>query len=493
MEQFLGIDLGTQGVKVVGWDEEGNFLGSTSREYPILTPQIGFAEQDPETWWEKTKEAIRELVSSTSQVNIKAIGFSGQMHGTVLIDDNLKPLYPAIIWADQRSYREVKVIREKLKDQLATVCGSDVATGFMAPTLLWLKENQREIFNRTRWAILPKDYLKIKMGISPSSDVADASSTLLFNIRKRNWSEEVLEILELNRNIFPPVYESSEVVGQMKEEVKQELGLQGEAFLVAGAGDQHCAALGNGITEEGEFLITIGTGGQVFTPLCKPLIDDKLRIHTFCHAIPGFWHLLGATLCAGLALSWFKKSVLDSPFQAFDFKELDQEAQNIEAGSQGLLFLPYLIGERTPYMDPQARGAFLNLHLTHGRAHFIRAIMEGVSLGLKNVTEVFKELGVKPQRVVFSGGGAKSALWRKIMASVLDTPLFTTQVREEAATGACILALKGVKGSKGEEIASQIIRYGNPIFPARKAAQIYSELYPKFRDAYPALKNLFPR
>ena len=246
MEQFLGIDLGTQGVKVIGWDEEGNFLGSTSREYPILTPQIGFAEQNPEIWWEKTKEAIKELVNLIPQVNVKAIGFSGQMHGTVIIDDNLKPLYPAIIWADQRSHQEVKIIREKLEDKLATICGSDVATGFMAPTLLWLKENQREIFNRIRWAILPKDYLKIKMGLTPSTDVADASSTLLFNIRKRNWSEEVLEILGLNDNIFPPVYDSTQVIGQMKEEVKEELGLKGDVLLVAGAGDQHCAALGNG-------------------------------------------------------------------------------------------------------------------------------------------------------------------------------------------------------------------------------------------------------
>ncbi len=492
MEQFLGIDLGTQGVKVVGWDEEGNFLGSASREYSILTPQIGFAEQDPETWWEKTKEAIKELVSSIPQVNIKGIGFSGQMHGTVIIDDNLKPLCPAIIWADQRTHQEVKIIRENLKDKLATICGGDVATGFMAPTLLWLKENQKEIFSRIRWAILPKDYLKIKMGLTPSTDVADASSTLLFNIRKRNWSKEILEILELNHSIFPPAYESTQVIGQMKEEIKEELGLKGKVFLIAGAGDQHCAALGNGITEEGELLVTIGTGGQVFTPLCEPLVDDKLRIHTFCHAIPAFWHLLGATLCAGLSLSWFKKSILDSPLQAFDFKELDREAQKVEAGSQGLIFLPYLIGERTPYMDPRARGAFLNLHLTHGRAHFIRAIMEGVCLGLRNVIEVFKELGVKPQHIVFSGGGAKSALWRKIMASVLDTPLFTTQVREEAATGACILAMMGIENSSEEDIISRIIRYGNPVFPEKKAAEIYAELYLKFRDAYPALKNLFP-
>ena len=493
MEQFLGIDLGTQGVKVAGWDEEGNFLGSTSREYPIITPQTGFAEQNPETWWEKTKEAIRELVSSIPQVNVKAIGFSGQMHGTVIIDENLEPLCPAIIWVDQRSHKEVKIIREKLKDKLAIICGSDVSTGFMAPTLLWLKENQREIFSQVRWAILPKDYLKIKMGLAPSTDVADASSTLLFNIRRRNWSEEILEILGLNRDIFPPVYESSQIIGQMKEEVKEELGLKGEVLLVAGAGDQHCAALGNGITEEGELLVTIGTGGQVFAPLSKPLVDEKLRIHTFCHALPGFWHLLGATLCAGLSLSWFKKSVLDSPLQAFDFKELDQEAQKVEPGSQGLLFLPYLIGERTPYMDPRARGAFLNLHLTHGRAHFIRAIMEGVSLGLKNVIDVFKELGVDPQRVVFSGGGAKSALWRKIMASVLDTPLFITQVKEEAATGACLLAMMGTaQNSSWEETILKIVSYRNPIFPERQAAETYAQLYPKFKEAYPALKHLFP-
>ncbi|MGC8778694.1 MAG: xylulokinase, partial [Candidatus Caldatribacteriaceae bacterium] len=385
---FLGIDLGTQSVKVICLDEGGRLRGVASRDYPILTPQPGFTEQDTETWWQKTKEAIKEVVGQIPEPDIKALSFSGQMHGTVMLDPNLNPVYPAIIWTDQRSHKEVQAIQEKLRSHLETVAGSDVATGFMAATLSWVKKNLSEVYRRIRWVLPPKDYLKVKMGLPPSTDVADASATLLFDIRKRSWSEEMINALELDPRFFPPLYESNQVIGKMKEEVKTELGLDGEVLIVAGAGDQHCAALGNGITEEGEVLVTIGTGGQVFAPLKYPFIDRKLRIHTFCHAVPGSWHLLGAILCAGLALSWFKKSVLDSQGHFFDFKSLDQEAQRVPPGCQHLLFLPHLIGERTPYMNPKARGAFLNVHLTHERAHFVRAIMEGVGMGIKSAIEV---------------------------------------------------------------------------------------------------------
>lgn len=494
MEYFLGIDLGTQSVKVVCYDGEGNFVALSSREYPILTPTPGYAEQNPETWWEKTKEAIREVLQKLPEPNIHALSFSGQMHGTVMLDEHLTPLYPAIIWADQRSHSEARYIREKAHEYLRTIAGSDIATGFMAATLLWVRNNLPEVYRKIRFVLLPKDYLKVKMGLPPSTDVADASATLLFNIRLRNWSEELLALLGLDRVIFPPVHESTQVIGEVARTVQEDLGMKGRCLVVAGAGDQHCAALGNGITEEGELLLTIGTGGQVFTPLTRPLVDEELRIHTFCHAVPGFWHLLGATLCAGLSLSWFKKSILDTDTHVFDVASLDQEAQKAEAGCNGLLFFPYLIGERTPYMDPHARGAFVNLHLTHQRRHFIRAIMEGVGFGLKSAVSIFQELGVEFQRTVFSGGGARSNLWRRIIASILDMPLFTTQVREEAATGACILAMVGSRHFESfDEATRRIVTYTHPTLPEPRWVEVYQELYWKFAQGYATLRNFFPK
>lgn len=493
MSFFLGIDLGTQSVKVVCLDENGHLQTIASRDYPILTPQPGFTEQDPEVWWQKTKEAIQEVIAQLPEPHIQALSFSGQMHGTVMLGDDLHPVYPAIIWTDQRSYKEVKNIREKWRNYLETITGSDIATGFMAATLYWVRENLPNVYQQIRWVLLPKDFLKIKMGLLPSTDVADASSTLLFDIRKRGWSEEMMVALELDPRLFPSLSESNQVIGAMKEETKVELGIRGKALIVAGAGDQHCAALGNGITEEGEMLVTIGTGGQVFAPLRYPLIDKKLRIHTFCHAIPGYWHLLGAILCAGLALSWFKKSLLDSPGHVFDFKNLDQEAQQVPPGCHHLIFLPHLIGERTPHMSSKARGAFLNIHLTHERAHFVRAIMEGVGMGIRNAVEIFQEIGVHPQRVIFSGGGSKSTLWRKIMASILNIPLLATDTKEEAALGACILAMVGAGHfSSFEEAIRTIIRHVNPTLPDPNWVEIYHQLYSRFKKVYPAIEEIFP-
>ncbi|WP_369018966.1 xylulokinase [Thermatribacter velox] len=494
MSHFLGIDLGTQSVKVIAYNEKGELKALSTREYPIISKQPGFAEQEPETWWEKTTEAIREVLLHLPSREIKGIGFSGQMHGAVFLDENLKPIYPAIIWADQRSKKQVALIRETLKKDLAEISGSTIATGFMAASVLWLKENLPQIYDKIRWIILPKDYLKVKMGLPPSTDVADASATLLFNIKRRKWSEKILDVLDINPDLLPPVYNSSEVIGEMAHTVKENLGLKGEGILVAGAGDQHCAALGNGIIHERETLLTIGTGGQIFTPLTRPRIDPKLRIHTFCHAVPGYWHLLGATLCAGLSLSWFKKSLLDSPSFSFDFKEMDEEARKIPPGCNELLFLPYLLGERTPYMDPSARGAFVNLHLTHQRAHFTRAIMEGVALSLKNAWEVFEELGVESERFVFSGGGSKSSLWRKILASVFREPLFTTTTREEAATGACILAMVGTGCfSNFEEAVNAMITYHTPTLPEPEWSEKYGLLFEKFKRLYDSLKEHFPK
>lgn len=493
MAQFIGIDLGTQSVKVVVYDPEGHLLSCISRDYHLLTPQLGFVEQDPEEWWLQTESAVREAISQCRVPQVKAIGFSGQMHGLVLLDAQCSPICPAIIWADQRSGTEVHQIREILGSRLASIAGSDIATGFMAASLLWIKKHQPDLYHKARWAILPKDYLKIKLGLPPSSDVADASSTLLFDINRRNWSEEILEALELKPFLFPPIYESVDIIGQVSKAAQDELGIRGDTYVAAGAGDQHCAALGNGIINDGDVLLTIGTGGQVFTPIPHPITDPQLRIHTFCHAIPGSWHLLGASLCAGLSLSWFKKSVLDSENRVFDYPALDQEARSVAAGTNGLIFLPYLIGERTPHRDSAARGAFINLHLTHQRGDLVRAIMEGVSMALKDSLNIFQELGFNGNKFIFAGGGAKSPLWRSILSSSIEHPLQTTKVKEEAATGAALLAMVGSGHfAHFHEAVQQMIRYEPPVYPEDQWIPLYREQYHIFRCLYPALKEFFP-
>ncbi|NLJ37891.1 MAG: xylulokinase [Candidatus Atribacteria bacterium] len=494
MSSFIGIDLGTQSVKVVLYDEAGHLLSLAQRDYPLLTPQIGFAEQDPEEWWRQTFSALQEVLYPLSNRNIKAISFSGQMHGLVMLDTNYKPVCPAIIWADQRSEKEVHFIREKLGSRLASIAGSDIATGFMGASLCWVKNNHPDLYDQTRWVMLPKDYLKIKLGLTPSSDVADAASTLLFDINIRNWSEEIIKELDLKPSLFPPIYESAHIIGSVSPSVQKELGITGDALVIAGAGDQHCAALGNGIINEGEVLITIGTGGQVFTPIHKPLVDSQLRIHTFCHAVTQTWHLLGASLCAGLSLSWFKKSVLDSNHHTFDYLTLDEEAARGKAGTNGLIFLPYLIGERTPHRDSLARGAFVNLHLTHQRGDIIRAIMEGVCMAIKDSVSIFEELGIQGKKFVFAGGGAKSLLWRSILSSFLEHSLQTTQVKEEAATGAAILAMVGSGHFQSfQEAVEQMIRYDSPVNPQNQWFSIYREKYQTYRSLYPALKPFFPQ
>ncbi|HAX98522.1 MAG TPA: xylulokinase [Candidatus Atribacteria bacterium] len=494
MSSFIGIDLGTQSVKVVLYSEAGHLLSLAQRDYPILTPQLGFAEQEPEVWWKQTFSALQEVIHSVSNREIKAVSFSGQMHGLVMLDKNYKPVCPAIIWADQRSEKEVHFIREKLGPRLAPIAGSDIATGFMAASLCWIKKHRPELYEKTHWVILPKDYLKIKLGLEPSSDVADAASTLLFDIKQRNWSDEIIKELDLKPSLFPPIYESAQIIGQVSPTVQNELGITGDAFVIAGAGDQHCAALGNGIINEGEILITIGTGGQVFTAIQKPIVDSLLRIHTFCHAVPQTWHLLGASLCAGLSLSWFKKSVLDNNHHTFDYSTLDEEAARGIVGTNGLIFLPYLIGERTPHRDSLARGAFINLHLTHQRGDMVRAIMEGVSMAIKDSVSIFEELGIQRKKFIFAGGGAKSLLWRSILSSFLEHPLQTTKVKEEAATGAAILAMVGSDHFHNfNEAVEQIIRYDSPVNPQNQWFEIYRERYQTYRSLYSALKPFFPQ
>jgi xylulokinase len=496
MDYLLGIDIGTSGTKGVLMDREGKIYIRAGREYSIDMPQPGWAEQDPEIWWEATIQVIREVIKK-SEVNpqqIRGIGLSGQMHGTVFLDKNLQPFRPAIIWADQRSSSQCEFIYQKIsKEQLAELTGNPVATGFMCSTLLWMKENQPEEFNQIYKVILAKDYIRYRLTGNLGVEVTDSSSTLLLDIKRRCWSEELLDILDLPLKILPKeVHESQEVAGNLLAEAARDTGLLEGIPVVYGGGDQSMQAVGNGVIRPGILSSTIGTGGQLFITLEKFTYDPKLRIHTFCHAIPNTYHFQGAILSAGLSLKWLRENILHTPDS---YSIFDGEVEKIRAGSEDIIFLPYLLGERSPYMNPQAKGVFFGLSLKHHRAHLIKAVMEGVVFALRDCLEVFEELGVKIERVIASGGGAKSRVWRQMQADIFNKEIFITQSIEQAAMGAAILAGVGVGIYKDvEDGCRKVVKLKKEkIKPILENVDIYSKQFEIYKSLYQNLKQDFKK
>ena len=494
MDYLLGIDIGTSGTKGVLIDREGKIYARAGREHSIDIPQPGWAEQDPKMWWEATIQVIREVLkeSEVDPQQIRGIGLSGQMHGTVFLDKNLQLFRPVIIWADQRSSSQCKSIYQKIsKERFAELTGNPIATGFMCSTLLWVKENQPEAFNKIYKVVLPKDYIRYRLTGNLGIEVTDASGSLLLDIRRRCWSEELLDILGLPLKILPgEVHESQEVAGYLIGEVARNTGLLEGIPVVYGGGDQSMQAIGNGVIKPGILSSTIGTGGQLFITLDKLTYDPKLRIHTFCHAIPGTYHFLGAILSAGLSLKWLKENIL---YTSDSYRIFDKEADNIKVGSEGVIFLPYLLGERSPYMNPEAKGVFFGLNLKHHRAHLIRSVMEGVVFAFKDCLEVFEELGIKIEQVIASGGGAKSKVWRQIQADVFNKEVFSTQSVEQAAMGAAILAGVGVGLYKDvEEGCKKVVEYkGEKIQPISENVHIYNQRFKIYQSLYQDLKKDF--
>jgi xylulokinase len=494
MDYLLGIDIGTSGTKGVLIDREGKIYARAGREHSIDIPQPGWAEQDPKMWWEATIQVIREVLkeSEVDPQQIRGIGLSGQMHGTVFLDKNLQLFRPVIIWADQRSSSQCKSIYQKIsKERFAELTGNPIATGFMCSTLLWVKENQPEAFNKIYKVVLPKDYIRYRLTGNLGIEVTDASGSLLLDIRRRCWSEELLDILGLPLKILPgEVHESQEVAGYLIGEVARNTGLLEGIPVVYGGGDQSMQAIGNGVIKPGILSSTIGTGGQLFITLDKLTYDPKLRIHTFCHAIPGTYHFLGAILSAGLSLKWLKENIL---YTSDSYRIFDKEADNIKVGSEGVIFLPYLLGERSPYMNPEAKGVFFGLNLKHHRAHLIRSVMEGVVFAFKDCLEVFEGLGIKIEQVIASGGGAKSKIWRQIQADVFNKEVFSTQSVEQAAMGAAILAGVGVGLYKDvEEGCKKVVKYrGEKIQPIPENVHIYNQRFKIYQSLYQDLKKRF--
>lgn len=493
MALLLGIDLGTSSVKAVLFDSDaGRVVGVAAREYPILKPAPDRAEQNPDDWWQAAAQAVREVVGTGADV--AGIGFSGQMHGGPLLDASLNPVQPAIIWADQRSAAEVgELIAQVGAETYGAVAGTLPAAGFMGPTLRWLAKHNPQVIDRTSRIILPKDYVRLKMTGEAATDVSDAAGTGLFDVTRKQWSAVLIEATGWPVSVFPPVLESAQQAGELTPAAAEMLGLRAGIPIVAGCSDQPAQALGNGLIEPGKASVTTGSGGQVFTPL--RIDGDRVptdpRLHVFNHAVPGTWYILGAILAAGLGLRWLRGLVsLDTLPNAYAL--MSEEVALVPPGADGLIYLPYLYGERTPHMDPLARGAFIGLGYHHTRGHLARAIMEGVAFALRESLEISLQLGGAVEMIIAAGGGSESDVWRQIQADVFGIPLRQTLLSEQAGLGAALLAGIGV-GIYGShaEACQQVVRYGPVTEPNPARQRFYEERYQQYRGLYATLRDDF--
>jgi xylulokinase len=456
---LVGLDIGTSGVKSLALSPEGDVVGRAEEEYPLSTPRPGWAEQDPQDWVLAAERALRRLGARADRV-----GLSGQMHGLVALDSEQRVLRPAILWNDQRTAAECAEIEERIGlERLIELTGNRALPGFTAPKLLWVRRHEPEVYERIAHVLLPKDYVRLRLYGELATDAADASGTLLFDVAGRRWSEEVLAALEIPPEWLPPVRESTEV---------------------AGAGDQAAGAIGVGVHAPGLASVVLGTSGVVFAPLGGYRSDPQGRAHVFCHAVPQVWHAMGVMLSAAGSLGWFRR-IAGGPSP----EQLDEEAARWEPGAEGVTFLPYLAGERTPHADPDARGAFVGLSLRHDRGALARAVMEGVAYGLRDCLEVVRGLGCEVRAGRVSGGGARSELWLRIVASVLGLPLQRTVAEEGAAFGAALLgAVAAGVFRDAREAVEACVRIRDEVDPDPGWAIRYGEGYERFRRLYPALK-----
>jgi len=455
---IVGIDVGTTAVKAIAIDADGVVLSRAEESYPLAMPQPGWAEQDPDDW-------VRAAERALARLDATAVGFSGQMHGLVALGAGETPLRPAILWNDQRTAAECEEIERRIGlERLIELTGNRALTGFTAPKLLWLRAHEPDVYARIASILLPKDYVRLKLFGERAVDVADASGTLLFDVAHRRWSDDVLHALELPGEWLPPVHESPEI---------------------AGAGDQAAAALGAGATRAGVLSVVLGTSGVVFGTLDAYRAEPRARVHVFCHAVPGLWHAMGVMLSAAGSLQWLQEAIAPE----VPFAQLLDEAEQWPPGCEGLLFAPYLSGERTPHADPDVRGAFVGLSLRHDRGGLVRSVLEGVAYGLRDSLELLRELGVEADVARVSGGGARGGLWRRIVASVLDLPLETTAADEGSAYGAALLAgcRAGVFTDPNDAV-ERCVRVHDGTEPDAEWVESYADGYERFRRLYPMLR-----
>jgi len=483
-QAVLGIDLGTSSVKsLLMAVDTGDTLAQAAVDYPLSMPQPGWVEQNPSDWLTSAIQSIQHVMqqAEVQPEDVIAVSFSGQMHGLVCLDKRREVVRPAIIWADQRSVEQCEKIKRTLPSDILIheVC-NPVVTGFMLPSWLWLKQHERETVRKTRWLLLPKDYLRLCFTGELYSEPSDASGTLLFNVKQRTWSKEVMNRLDISPNLQPEIIDSAGTAGKLLPHIASVLGLMPGIPVICGASDQSCQAVAQGAVLQGDVTCTIGTGGQVLAVCQQPIYDASLRVHLFCHAVPATWHLEAATLSAGLSLKWLRETMCPEDTYA-DMADL---AASISPGSEGLIFRPYLLGERTPLMDPDARASFTGLSLRHSKAHLIRAVMEGVVFSLRQGYETLERLGVETDQITLSGGGTRHALWQQLVSDIFNKRIRGSDNPEASARGAAILAAagSGVYGSVIEASNRLADVEGRIVLPNPKYVQLYDRIFGSYCD-----------
>jgi len=492
---LLGIDVGTGGSRAVVIDESGRILISATVEHePFASPQTGWAEQHPTDWWRASAEAIRLVLKSDNvrAEDISGIGLSGQMHGAVLLDEADEVLRPALIWCDQRSDKQCEQLTSDIgAEELINLTCNPALTGFTLPKMLWVRDNEPDLWQRVRTVLLPKDYVRFKLTGDKATDVADASGTLLLNVAERKWSEEMLSATGINKSLLPTVFESPEVTGTVSASAAELTGLRVGTPVVAGAGDQAGGAVGIGIVKPGAVSATIGTSGVVFAATNTPALDPKGRVHTFCHAVPGRWHVMGVTQGAGLSLRWFRDQFVVVATNGDPYDLMTAEAARVAPGADGLLWAPYLMGERTPHLDPHARAALVGISASHTRAHVFRAVLEGVAFSLRDSFEILEKMNVPVETIRLGGGGARSALWRQIQADIYGQSVATVEAEEGAAYGVAMLAGVGVGAWKSvDDACAAVVRTRDRVEPDPKAKEVLAKQYKSYQALYPALKSI---
>lgn len=494
MAVILGIDIGTSSTKAMLFDTSGEIIAVEAKGYDVDIPEKNYAEQSPDMWWDATKEILNRLKAKhpESYRAVEAVGYSGQMHGLVTVDAKGTPIRPAIIWLDQRSGAQLAKIEEQIgMEKIAQVLHNRVFTGFAFPSLLWIKEHEPERFEKIHKILLPKDYVRFKMTGELGTDASDGASSTGFAVGERDWAWDIIESLGLPADIFPECHESLEIAGKITKECAALTGLPEGIPVVYGSGDQPAYIIGTGVVGPGVVVSNVGTGGQLSVYSAKDVYDPKLRIQTFCHAVDKAYSVFGAHVCSGISLKWLRNQVLDMKETSFD--EMNKMVEETEAGSEGLLYLPYLSGCRSPEMDPMAKGMFFGMMLKHEKRHFIRSVMEGVVFDFRRSQDIFEELGITSSKIIACGGGAQSPIWLQIQADILNRDVQVCKVKEQACLGACIMAGVGAGILDSVESACrQYVEMEDKIYhPIPEHVERYSGLYEIYKKLYETNKELF--
>lgn len=495
MQYLMGLDIGTSGVKALLLSKNGEVISTATESYPLDTPKSGWAEQNPKDWWKAVVKVINKMINENNvdPNDIAGLSLSGQMHSSVFLDENMEVIRPAILWSDTRTEQQCKEILNKAGglENLIKKVSNPALEGFTAPKILWLKQNEPKNYKKVNYVLMPKDYIRYKLTGNINTEVSDAAGTLLFDVKKKEWSKELANLLDIETNILPPVIESVEIAGKINKSTSQISKLKEGIPVVAGGADNACGAVGSGIIKEGRVMVSIGSSGVVLAQTNNPTADSKGRIHLFNHTKPNSWYMMGVMLSAGVSFNWLKNSLFD---ESMDYEKLNKKAEAIAPGSEGLIFLPYLYGERTPHNDANARGVFFGISGRHKQGHFIRSVMEGVTFGLKDSLRLIKDQDVKVKEIRAIGGGAKSRVWQQILADIMGQNIKLLNVEEGPAYGAAIIAGVGVGIFESfQNVSENIIKVEDEITPIKENVKTYEKYYQIYKELYSSLKKEYEK